>query len=52
MRAWQPSCSAFRSPGAGGGTLVCLSLLSLGFAVGQLRCYHLLRGTALPIALL
>jgi signal transduction histidine kinase len=32
--------------------LVCLGLVSLGFACDQLRGYHLLAGTALPIALL
>jgi signal transduction histidine kinase len=32
--------------------LVCLALVSLGFAVDQLRGYHLVAGTALPIALL
>ncbi|MFE3738283.1 sensor histidine kinase [Streptomyces sp. NPDC059134] len=31
---------------------VCLALVSLGFAVDQLRGYHALAGTALPIALL
>ncbi|MBE1490862.1 sensor histidine kinase [Plantactinospora soyae] len=30
----------------------CLALVSLGFAVDQLRGYHLVAGTALPIALL
>jgi signal transduction histidine kinase len=30
----------------------CLALVSLGFAVDQLRGYHLFAGTALPIALL
>ncbi|MEU3329923.1 sensor histidine kinase [Streptomyces albus] len=32
--------------------LVCLGLVSLGFALDQLRGYHLVAGTALPIALL
>ncbi|MZD05221.1 two-component sensor histidine kinase, partial [Streptomyces sp. SID5785] len=32
--------------------LVCLALVSAGFAVDQLRGYHLFAGTALPIALL
>lgn len=32
--------------------VVCLALVSLGFAVDQLRGYHSLAGTALPIALL
>lgn len=32
--------------------VVCLSLVSLGFAVDQLRGYHSLAGTAMPIALL
>ncbi|WP_328768888.1 sensor histidine kinase [Streptomyces sp. NBC_00286] len=32
--------------------VVCLTLVSLGFAVDQLRGYHSLAGTALPIALL
>lgn len=32
--------------------VVCLVLVSLGFAVDQLRGYHLFAGTALPIALL
>ncbi|MEU5641162.1 histidine kinase [Streptomyces milbemycinicus] len=32
--------------------VVCLSLVSLGFAVDQLRAYHSLAGTAMPIALL
>jgi signal transduction histidine kinase len=31
---------------------VCLALVSLGFAVDQLRGYHLVAGTALPFALL
>ncbi len=31
---------------------VCVVLVSLGFAVDQLRGYHLVAGTALPIALL
>ena len=31
---------------------VCLALVSLGFAIDQLRGYHLVAGTALPIALL
>ncbi|MGW1327843.1 sensor histidine kinase [Streptomyces antibioticus] len=31
---------------------VCLALVSLGFALDQLRGYHLFAGTALPIALL
>ncbi|NUS86640.1 MAG: two-component sensor histidine kinase [Streptomyces sp.] len=31
--------------------VVCLSLVSLGFAVDQLRGYHSLAGTAMPIAL-
>jgi signal transduction histidine kinase len=31
---------------------VCLALVSLGFAVDQLRGYHSVAGTALPIALL
>ncbi|MEU3557400.1 sensor histidine kinase [Streptomyces fragilis] len=31
---------------------VCLALVSLGFALDQLRGYHLVAGTALPIALL
>ncbi|WP_031035312.1 sensor histidine kinase [Streptomyces sp. NRRL F-5650] len=33
-------------------TLVCLALVSLGFALDQLRGYHLFAGTALPIALI
>ncbi|MFJ6074229.1 sensor histidine kinase [Streptomyces sp. NPDC093065] len=33
-------------------TIVCLALVSLGFAVDQLRGYHLFAGTALPIALI
>ncbi|WP_399891241.1 sensor histidine kinase [Streptomyces sp. BBFR51] len=33
-------------------TLVCLALVSLGFAIDQLRGYHLFAGTALPIALI
>ncbi|MFJ6465918.1 sensor histidine kinase [Streptomyces sp. NPDC091387] len=32
--------------------MVCLALVPLGFALDQLRGYHLLAGTALPIALL
>ncbi|MET7649101.1 histidine kinase [Streptomyces sp. NPDC005426] len=32
--------------------VVCLALVSLGFAVDQLRGYHLVAGSALPIALL
>ncbi|MFC8867175.1 sensor histidine kinase [Streptomyces sp. NPDC057148] len=32
--------------------LVCLALVSCGFALDQLRGYHLFAGTALPIALL
>ncbi|MFE1115014.1 sensor histidine kinase [Streptomyces rochei] len=32
--------------------LVCVALVSLGFAVDQLRGYHLFAGTALPIALI
>ncbi|WP_255945339.1 sensor histidine kinase [Streptomyces odontomachi] len=32
--------------------LVCLALVSLGFALDQLRGYHLFAGSALPIALL
>ncbi|MFD7431756.1 sensor histidine kinase [Streptomyces sp. NPDC059818] len=32
--------------------MVCLVLVPLGFALDQLRGYHLLAGTALPIALL
>ncbi|MFD0023871.1 sensor histidine kinase [Streptomyces sp. NPDC058382] len=32
--------------------VVCLALVSLGFALDQLRGYHLVAGTALPIALL
>ncbi|MFF9063469.1 sensor histidine kinase [Streptomyces sp. NPDC014882] len=32
--------------------LVCLTLVSCGFALDQLRGYHLFAGTALPIALL
>lgn len=32
--------------------LVCLSLVSIAFAVDQLRGYHTIAGTALPIALL
>nr|WP_069813867.1 histidine kinase [Streptomyces sp. TP-A0874] len=32
--------------------VVCLALVSLGFAADQLRGYHSLAGTALPIALL
>lgn len=32
--------------------VVCLVLVSIGFAVDQLRGYHLFAGTALPIALL
>ncbi|MPY49779.1 sensor histidine kinase [Streptomyces acidicola] len=32
--------------------VVCLALVSLGFALDQLRGYHTLAGTALPIALL
>ena len=32
--------------------LVCLALVSLGFAVDQIRGYHLFAGSALPIALL
>ncbi|MFI7542388.1 sensor histidine kinase [Actinoplanes sp. NPDC049599] len=31
---------------------LCLALVSLGFAIDQLRGYHLVAGTALPIALL
>ncbi|MFF6864831.1 sensor histidine kinase [Streptomyces ardesiacus] len=33
-------------------TLVCLALVSLGFALDQLRGYHLFAGTALPVALI
>ncbi|MFC7896513.1 sensor histidine kinase [Streptomyces sp. NPDC057381] len=32
--------------------LICLALVSCGFALDQLRGYHLFAGTALPIALL
>jgi hypothetical protein len=32
--------------------VVCLALVSIGFAVDQLRGYHTVAGTALPIALL
>ncbi|MGV9941373.1 sensor histidine kinase [Streptomyces sp. NPDC003401] len=32
--------------------LICLTLVSCGFALDQLRGYHLFAGTALPIALL
>lgn len=32
--------------------VVCLALVSLGFAIDQLRGYHTVAGTALPIALL
>ncbi|GGQ08759.1 sensor histidine kinase [Streptomyces roseolilacinus] len=32
--------------------LVCLTLVSCGFALDQLRGYHLFAGTALPVALL
>lgn len=31
---------------------ICVALVSLGFAIDQLRGYHLFAGTALPIALL
>jgi signal transduction histidine kinase len=31
---------------------LCLALVSLGFAIDQLRGYHMVAGTALPIALL
>ncbi|MFE5210025.1 sensor histidine kinase [Streptomyces sp. NPDC056600] len=33
-------------------TALCLALVSLGFALDQLRGYHLVSGSALPIALL
>lgn len=33
-------------------TVVCLALVSTGFAIDQLRAYHTLAGTALPIAVL
>jgi hypothetical protein len=33
-------------------TVICLALVSLGFAIDQLRGYHLFAGTALPIALI
>ncbi|MGC0385850.1 sensor histidine kinase [Streptomyces sp. SAI-129] len=33
-------------------TLVCLALVSLGFALDQLRGYHLFAGAALPIVLI
>jgi len=32
--------------------VICLALVSLGFAIDQLRGYHTVAGTALPIALL
>ncbi|MCW2881998.1 MAG: two-component sensor histidine kinase [Sphaerisporangium sp.] len=38
--------------GVGRRPVACLALVSLGFAVDQLRGYHSLAGTALPIALL
>lgn len=31
---------------------LCLALVSVGFAVDQLRGYHMVAGTALPVALL
>lgn len=33
-------------------TLLCLTLVSLGFALDQLRAYHLFAGAALPIVLI
>ncbi|MFC4114408.1 sensor histidine kinase [Nonomuraea zeae] len=38
--------------GLGRWPVVCLALVALGFAVDQLRGYHVVAGTALPIALL